>query len=165
MNKPLLIVLLVIAVGLVIYLATRGEVDTTPRPEESSVNKAEPYASCQGTKTDQAPEFDVQVAAIKSSGQNKIEFTVTELTGFCVQNVYVEVWHGVRNADTGEFDPPAAGAYKLSHLLKGVVPAGEPLVDSIVLNEKEMGELDWEEVESDGLVGRVTQWGDVFKPQ
>ena len=164
MNKPLLIVLLVIAVGLVVYLATRGEVDTTARPVTSDVNKDEPYAACPGTQTDQEPEFDVQVAAVRSGGQNKIEFTVTELTGFCVQNVYVEVWRGARNAETGEFDPPAEDAYKLSHLLKGVVPAGEPLVDSIVLNQKEMGELNWQEVESDDLAARVSQWGDVFKP-
>jgi hypothetical protein len=164
MNKRLLIVLLVIAVALVVYLATRGEVDTTATPEQSNINKDEPYAACSGAKTDQQPEFDVQMAAVRSGGQNKIEFTITELTGFCVQNVYVEVWHGVRNAETGEFDPPAEDAYKLSHLLKGVVPAGEPIVDSIVLNQREMGELEWEEVESDDLAGRVTQWGDVFKP-
>lgn len=168
MNKPLLIALLVIVVALVVYLVTRSEVDTRAvvEPDKAAKEaKVEPYASCPGVKTDEQPDFDIQVEAVRAGEQNKVEFTVTELNGFCAQNVYVEFWHAVRNEETGEVEPPAADTYKLSHLLKGVVPAGKPFVDSIVLNSSEMGWLNWDEVGPDDLVARVSQWGGVFKAE
>lgn len=158
MNKPLVIVLVLIALGLLIYLLTRGEQDTAPPPPEVK-EKGEAFYGCEGTPVEEEPEFDVQVRAIKGGDQKEVEVSVTETHGWCVEAVYVDIWHEEGGTDNPELSTPE---YKLNFLLPELVPADGTCVTKYVLNDFEAGQLEWEELDDGDLVGQVGAHGDAF---
>jgi hypothetical protein len=167
MNKnALLILLLVIAVGLLVWRLGFTGSSEEPTVELENANKKEAFVldDSRGIPTDEQPEFNVVVDAKKVGNRNVLEFTVTETHGWAVGHVYVEASHRTLNEESGEWEQTQGHTVQL--LCKGIVDFGKPLVDNTTLTDYDLDRLpDREMGTSENWEGRVYKWGKVLKPK
>ena len=167
MNKPLLMVLLVILVALgalaVYRLAFKAPEEPLP-PVELEKDKDVPFLQeVDGIETDETPEFDVEVATKEVGARKVLEFTITETHGWAVKQVYVQAYFGKVNPDTGEFetemkDPPQV-------LCKDIIRFGKPLVLETTLTTPELDQTGGELGGPENWNAAVYKWGTVYKPK
>jgi len=162
MNKPLLIVLVLVLIGLAAYtlLGTRSEVvpevpETTVKPNSF---EAEPE---NGIETDELPEFQVQVTPKKVGGQNKLEFAMTEAHGWWVNHIYVEAWYRELNEETGEWERKMERP--VQYLCKDVLRFNETLVEETTLTDPELDDIGGDPGTTENWEGRIYKWHKIFK--
>ncbi|MFQ5489451.1 MAG: hypothetical protein ACE5GE_01910 [Phycisphaerae bacterium] len=165
MNKPLVIVLVIVLVGLAAWKICAPAVDTAP---DMAVSTGRPPSGFMrdigGVKTDEEPEFDVQLEAKMDGNKSVLEFTITETHGWGVKTVLIRFWHRIKNEETGEWikDP---NFHTNAFICNKPLEIGKPLVYRTVLAEVELDQV------PDGLIGTSEEWGakveghgSVYKP-
>ena len=154
MNKPLMIVLVLMLAGLAAWKICAPAVDTravqdvaTARPEGGFE-----AAIAGGVETDEEPEFDLQLEARMEGSKSVLEFTITETHGWGVKGVLVRFWHKIKDEETGEWieDPDFSTN---PFICNKPLQLGQPLVYRTVLAEAELDQL------PDGLLGSSEEWG------
>lgn len=165
MNKPLLIVLLLIAGGLAVYMFAfqSDEPPTTSGVTEGLKPNPFDRQPANGVETDEEPEFEVTVTPKISGVQKRIVFEITETHGWWATMVKVEALHGATNADTGEFEPDGTRGIKL--LCMEPLEFDKPLVCETTLTTVNLREIDGKLGEADNWQGRVYHADKIFKPQ
>jgi len=164
MNKPLLIVLLVILAGLLVYMfAFRQEVDTRPDlPLEQPSPTPVPVA-IDGVETEEPPEFNVEVATKEVGARKVLEFVITEAHGWAVDKVYVRARYGKIDPDTGEFESDMQ--YPVEMLCRDIIDFGKPLVAETTLTSFELTQTNGELGGPENWEVTIYQWGRVHKPK
>ncbi|MCP4246134.1 MAG: hypothetical protein GY778_03710 [bacterium] len=164
MNKPLLIILVLIAAALAGYLFViqSKEPPTTDGTTEGLKRNPFDRVPASGVETDEEPEFEVTVTPKMSGVQKRITFEITETHGWWVTMVKVEALHGTTNADTGEFEPDGE---KVPMLCPEVLEFDKPLVCETTLTNVDLRNIGGELGEPENWQGQVYAFDKVFKPK
>lgn len=166
MNKPLVIVLVLVLAGLGAWKVLAPATDTRavqpvsgPRGESGDM-----AAIIGGVETDEEPEFDVQLEAMMEGNRSVLDFTITETHGWAAKGVLVRIWHKIKDPETGEWieDPDfETNPFVCNKPLQ----LGKPLIYRTVLADAELNQL------PDRLMGSSEEWGaeivgdrGIFKP-
>ncbi len=171
MNKPLLIVLLLVAIALGAYVLTRGETDPAPEPDLPVASGPvigtdvayDPETLENGIEIHEEPNFDVQITLKEKKAQRRIEFAITETHGWAVTMVYVRAWHRSLNEETGEWQRDMEVPVK--HMCQSIVNFGETLTQETALTDFELSQFDCDEMNPEHWVGEVYKYRKVFKPK
>lgn len=168
MNRPLLIILLVLAAGLLIWrLAFQEPIEPVPNaPEEvKTVEGNFSPENVNGIKTDEEPEFNVVVEAFMEGSRSVLEFSITETHGWAVTAVIVEAFHGFINEETGEWERNPDLKHLPQLLCRDMLDFGQTLVAKTTLTGIELERIGGELGTSENWQGRVYGWGRVYKPK
>jgi hypothetical protein len=168
MNKPLLIILLVVAAGLLVWrLAFQEPIEPAPEVPEVAKTAEEKYnpKNVNGIETDEEPEFNVVVEALIEGKRSVLEFSITETHGWAVTMVYVEASHGFINEDTGEWEQNLDLRNPPKLLCPDILDFGKTLVAKTTLTGIELEQVGGELGTSENWRGHVYEWGKVYKPK
>jgi hypothetical protein len=153
MNKPLLIVLLVVLIALVVYLLVRPSVDTRPPEPENPPRDVPRFgadAEMDCDLTDEEGDFSLELEARKVGVQNRLRFTVTEANGWGAKGVYIRFWHLVKNEETGEWEQDER-MEPVEVLTRDPLLFGQPLVYETPLTGVELDKIG-------GELGTSEEW-------
>ena len=163
MNKPLLIVLLLILAGLAVYMFVREKPDDRAELSEEDEKPVGFFEVPENAVlTDEIPEFQVQVTPKTDGPKQIVEFSITEAHGWAVKAVYVRAWYGEPNEETGEWEPKMARPVEL--LCREILGLGKTLVASTPLTEADRNNLAGKFGTAENWRGEVYKWGKVYKP-
>jgi len=170
MNKPLLIILLLLLVGLLVYKlgfqSKQTDGDNGSVPDLKDIVEQDPLfwrTPPQGVKTDETPEFDVQLETRHQGQQQRLHFTVTEVHGWWVTEVYLEANYGKANPETGEFE--VLSKLPVKFLFPDVIEFGKPLEGDTALTGPELNFLGGEIGDPSNWDAKIVRWREVYKPQ
>ncbi len=166
MNKSVLIVLVIAAVGLGGFLMFRAEPDTRPDlPDEDAAPLVDEFMRLEGgVETDEPGTFHVDVEPKTSGAQHRLEFTVSELNGWGAKGVYIKFWHQVMNEESGEWEPDPAFT-PVTFMSKLPLQFGEPLIYETALTSIEMNELNGDFGPAEEWAAEVAGCLNVYKPE
>ena len=167
MNKPLLVILVVVAVGLLVWRVAFHESPEPVAEVPDSPKIIQPGfdAPVDGIETEEEPEFNVVVEAMMEGNRPVVEFSITETHGWAVTLVYVEASHGRINEETGEWEQNLELRNPPKLLCKEILDFGKTLVAKTTLTTIEMMQIGEELGTSENWRGKVYQWGKVYKPK
>ncbi|HUU85832.1 MAG TPA: hypothetical protein VM243_20230 [Phycisphaerae bacterium] len=168
MKKPLLIILLVVAVGLLTWrFAFYQGAEPVADVPETAQTAAERYnpEEIDGVETDEEPEFNVVVDARMEGTRPVLEFSITETHGWAVTMLYVEASHGTISEETGEWAQNTELRNPPKLLCKEILDFGKTLVDKTTLTTIEMLQINQDLGTSENWRARVYKWGKVYKPK
>ena len=164
MNKPLVIVLVVIILLLAVYAlfiqnrdpegAQPTNLDQPPKPAAPKID---------GVETTETPEFDVTVEVVRVGAQQRLKFTMAETHGWAVVGVYVHAHYGAVNAETGQFETTMQRPAEM--LCKGNIDFGKPLVEETTLTDAELAQIGGDAGTNENWQGAVYKWTKVYKPK
>jgi len=170
MNKPLLIILLLLLVGLLVYKlgfqSRQTDGGEPPATDLKDIVEKEPLfwrTPANGVKTDETPEFDVQLETRHQGQQQRLHFTVTEVHGWWVTEVLVEARYGKTNPETGEFED--LNSLPVKYLFMDVIEFGKPLEGDTALTSPELRTIGGQIGEPANWQAKIVRWREVFKPQ
>ncbi len=164
MNKSVLVVLVVATVFLGGNLLLREEPDPRP-PVPPPLPPEIPFARSEGgVETEEPATFHVDVEPKISGAQHRLEFTVSELNGWCADGVYIKFWHQVQNEESGEWESDP-GFTPVIFMSKDPLPFGEPLVYETTLTGFEMDQLNNEFGQAEEWAAEVDHCLHVLKPE
>ena len=167
MNKPLLVILLVVAVGLLVWRLAFYQ-SPEPLADVTDLGKTTPggfEAPVDGIETEEEPEFNVVVEAMMEGNRPVVEFSITETHGWAVTHAYVEASHGRINEETGEWEQNLELRNPPRLLCKEILDFGKTLVAKTTLTTIEMMQIGEELGTSENWRGHVFQWGKVYMPK
>lgn len=164
MNKPLLIILLLVAGGLAVYMLAFQSKEPPTTSGVTEGLKPNPFdrVPADGVETDEEPEFEVTVTPKISGVQKRIVFEIIETHGWWATMVKVVALHGSTNADTGEFEPDGE---RVRLLCPEVLEFDKPLVCETTLTTVDLRKIGGELGGPENWQGQVYHSDKVFKPQ
>lgn len=164
--KPRLIILLVLALGLAIWFATKSNdnkpgASAPPAPEELTTDATAEARKVElaeiplpGNEPSEPAQFSVKMEVDQSSGKNRLVFYITEKHGYFVETMNLRLWYTPTGKDIDTKESPLV----LTHYINDYMQAKQTFKGHLEVVPAELAQVGGKIGASENWRGEITKY-------